>query len=993
MMICWTPEAVSKSLFNVANLTRGQTDYFLASHTPIQSIRDDRAGFAYTEEALFRSLFDPSQNEVMAIIHGEPGSGKSHLIRWLKLRAERAEVEGELKEFRSVLVQRVSGSLREALEQMIEQLGEEFAGYLHPVRSALSAISETTARATLAMHLALELGPRRADRGLPSLDSELEGLGDFFTQGTREFFLRDNGVIDLNIKLLNQASEISQRQTPPEFLPKDFEVPERWLSNTKTAASVEALGYALLLQPELREQAARFCNEALPKALAAMTGLTGGVLQSVLGEIRRDLFKKDQKLAVFIEDVSVMSAIGLEVVNAFEPQTKEGQCRIVSVLGMVDTGRTSYEALPANQRQRSTHLVSVGGDVLREWRQDRTALAKFAARYLNVTRMQPAEVTELANQRRQGRDVGLSACDRCEVKMECHAAWGSVELGSTQIGMFPFTVDAPGLLLNQLKIADLHTPRGLIMHVLRPILKSAPALPGNFPQDNVVALSPKEPEWWTAFASRFCGSWKESDQRRLRLLARAWITADTADQAASELSRLIAPLGFPPFTSSMRPGGKKKNEETTSRIAEPAGISPKLQQMLNDVAAWERGEGAPDAEVRGWLLALIQKGIPWEEDAEIPAVVWRKLDNKGTIEFEGGQTRSITATYRIQIRRTAETAKMLGALARYHTYKNWDFENAEVHKRDVARWLRSAAPEIREQLKPKLEHTEAPVRAAVQFLAVADAMATRRKLPDGATEIVARLLDPSMLEVQCCSNEALALSQEIRRIRPQILAMVAAELDAPQGTGGCVYIDPVPILKVAIALEKSELPVVPDQLTKNSPRHKALDACKALPSLSVVLQKELEALDEVVSATASAIECQESQDPEALARSVEEYCSALSGLRETQKKVNMLVPHEQFTPLWTAGVYTQQREVWGNALRTARKLVAAGESEPLLFFNPAKVLEANRSLRIAEGYVVSVEEEYELVRKGLIAEGDPQELAKQVAKHLADIAATGGKQC
>jgi hypothetical protein len=156
-MICWTPEAVSKSLFSAANVTRAQTDYFLASHTPIQSIRDDRTGFAYTEEALFKSLFDPAQNEVMAIVHGEPGSGKSHLIRWLKLRAERAEIDGELTEFRSVMVQRESGSLKAALDQMIVQLGEEFAGYLHPVRSALSAISETTARATLAMNLALEL--------------------------------------------------------------------------------------------------------------------------------------------------------------------------------------------------------------------------------------------------------------------------------------------------------------------------------------------------------------------------------------------------------------------------------------------------------------------------------------------------------------------------------------------------------------------------------------------------------------------------------------------------------------------------------------------------------------------------------------------------------------------------------------------------------------------------------------------------------------------
>ncbi len=992
-MICWTPEAISRSLFNVANLTHAQTDYFLASHTPIRAIRDDRSGFTYTEETLFNSLFDPAQNEVLAIIHGEPGSGKSHLIRWLKLRAERAEAAGELQNFRSVLVHRVSGSLKEALEQMIEQLGEEFAGYLHPVKSALSAISETTARATLAMHLALELGPRRADRGLPRLDLELESLGDLFIQGTQAFFLVNGGVIDRNITLLNQASEIAQRQSPPEFVPKDFEVPERWLSNTKTSASVEALGYALLVQPELREQAARVCNEALPKALAAMTGLSGGVLQSVLGDIRRDLLRKGQQLAVFIEDVSVMSAIGLEVVNAFEPQTKEGQCRLISVLGMVDTGRTSYEALPANQRQRSTHLVSVGGDALREWRQDQTALAKFAARYLNVTRLHPADVTKLADQRRSGEDVAMSACEGCKEKEECHDSWGYVDLGAVKVGMFPFTVPAPALLLDQLKSSDLRTPRGLIMHVLKPVLSDAQSLPLHFPQENVVALSPKEPEWWTGFSSRFCGSWKESDQRRLRLLARAWVNADTAEQAAIELLPLLDPLGLPSFTSTPSVGpATTKDEVTPPPTKTPSPVSPKLQQILNDIAAWEREQGVPDAEVRGWLLALIRQGIPWEQDSEIPPIVWRKLDNKGTIEFEGGQTRTLTATYRIQIRRTAEAVKMLGALARYHIHKSWDFEDAEVHKRHVARWLRLVTPEIREQLKPRLGDREEPLRAAVRFLAVADAMANRRKLPDTAAELMARLLDPSMPDTQSCSNEALALSQEIRRIRPQIVDMVIADLDTPQGSGGCVYIDPVPILKCAITLDKYELPVFPESLPRSSPRYKPLDACRALPSLSEVLQKELESLDDLISATATAIECQAPGDPEALAQAVEHYCVALSSLRDVQKKVNMLVPHEQFTPLWTAGVYAQQRDVWGNALRAARDLVTSAQLEPVLFFNPAKVIEANRTLRVAEAYVLAVEEEYQQVRKGLTAEGDPKELAQQLTEHLTDIASIGGKE-
>jgi len=118
---CWTREGVQNSLYNVANLSASHADYFLASHTPIRGLKDDRTGDTYTEEQLFQSLFDPSRNEVMGIVHGEPGSGKSHLIRWLKLRTEVAVEDGDLSEVRSVLVRRIAGSFKEALQQIIEQ--------------------------------------------------------------------------------------------------------------------------------------------------------------------------------------------------------------------------------------------------------------------------------------------------------------------------------------------------------------------------------------------------------------------------------------------------------------------------------------------------------------------------------------------------------------------------------------------------------------------------------------------------------------------------------------------------------------------------------------------------------------------------------------------------------------------------------------------------------------------------------------------------------
>src|SRR5437667_1233598 len=88
MTACWSREGVSKALANTANLARSESHYFLASHAPFRRIQNDRTQTYFSETELFDALFRASHRNVQAIVHGEPGSGKSHLIHWLKLRCE-----------------------------------------------------------------------------------------------------------------------------------------------------------------------------------------------------------------------------------------------------------------------------------------------------------------------------------------------------------------------------------------------------------------------------------------------------------------------------------------------------------------------------------------------------------------------------------------------------------------------------------------------------------------------------------------------------------------------------------------------------------------------------------------------------------------------------------------------------------------------------------------------------------------------------------------
>ena len=215
---CWTLDAVAEAITSIAKIDASQTHYFLASHAPIKHVRDDRTEEGFTEEEIFQMFLKGSPREVLALVHGDPGSGKSHLIHWLKLRCESALKKGELKKLVPVLIQRRTGSLKDALEQMIHQLGEEFAIYLTPVQEALNKISDATARDKLAAELGLELGPRRADRGRKDLPRDLRNLRETCTsKGFRRWLCRDNGVIAHTIKRLTQGSDSNERESLPKF--------------------------------------------------------------------------------------------------------------------------------------------------------------------------------------------------------------------------------------------------------------------------------------------------------------------------------------------------------------------------------------------------------------------------------------------------------------------------------------------------------------------------------------------------------------------------------------------------------------------------------------------------------------------------------------------------------------------------------------------------------------------------------------------------------
>src|SRR6185503_4695499 len=86
----------------------------------------------------------------------------------------------------------------------------------------------------------------------------------------------------------------------------------------------------------LREQAAQRANGHLRQAIAGLTGLRGHTLNEIFRAIRQEMQRRDEALALFVEDVSTLSVLDEELVNALQPLNDRTLCPLLSVLGMTE---------------------------------------------------------------------------------------------------------------------------------------------------------------------------------------------------------------------------------------------------------------------------------------------------------------------------------------------------------------------------------------------------------------------------------------------------------------------------------------------------------------------------------------------------------------------------------------------------------------------------------------------------------------------------------
>lgn len=501
---CWRAEDARRMF--VTEALEGDDAIFLATHSPIRGFevagRDAGEIEEDDEQAILEALSNPQRRHAFCVVQGEPGSGKSHLIRWLSINWP---VESDVK----LLLRRADGSLEGALRQLKERLPPEFAGLFDRLRERQRANPQGRAN-VFAVTLGVSLEPghfskplddeqwcaefapadligfadiRRAWQAPARILNLLEGAGGERNSATAAFDLFDiEGLADACHRYLKvsavsaRAVELARRlEHEADIIRRHRE--QQWLADELAAEIPEQAPTSLALMGALNARR----NEAIRNVM----GVSAEGLKTLFREVREALATRDQRLVLLLEDITSWEGLDDSLMDVLVDNAEtagfDGQAPICPLISVVGVTPDFYERLPGNVSQRITHEIKLGHShgglqdvaTMRE-ADDRRA---FVARYLAATRAGLPALEGWKKELASDAEVPPpNPCQGCERRPTCFATFGD-EHG---VGLFPFTDHALDRFFDGLKENDggqtWRTPRGMLQAVLRPNLIQPEAL-------------------------------------------------------------------------------------------------------------------------------------------------------------------------------------------------------------------------------------------------------------------------------------------------------------------------------------------------------------------------------------------------------------------------------------------------------------------------------------------------------------------------------------
>ena len=794
-VVCWDPERVARVMRIDADAALPAV--FMAVHTeePLEFQRPE--GRRSAREFLDDFLTVPG--DVRAVVIGDSGSGKSHLVRWVELN-----IPTDRADLRVVSVPRSGTSLRWIVRRLIEVLPPDLQG---DYREKLVAAPDSPARFNeleLRLLAELALALERSEHG-DEIDAELAvGLNAFFLDpAMRERHAGQTGIVADLVKHITSLSGREDRDTRRRFEESDLHLDSALATHHDFAAPTVTFLRVLHGNPQLRDRAVRLVNDHLDAAVAQTLGLGAVELTELLSGIRRHLRSQNQTLVLLVEDFVRTEGIDRALLDALI-DSGDDLCDL-RLLIAVTTGYYERELL-ATQKTRLQYIINLDRRPVLD---DGDRLAPFAARYLNALRAQDGALERWYKESRSGGFASPlpNRCAGCEHREPCHAAFGSRSLdGSGQVGLYPFTDLALGNMARRARQRSPEgsavDPRSVLRDILSPVAgdRRAQALAdGNFPDANLVA-NHGGAELPLHVQEQVRAQSRDQAERHLALLELWSVRSGEATQLPTGIYEAFS---LDPLQLGGAPPPETAEATEPAPVAQPSPTIPRsVQRRLDAIGAWHNGGPMTDVtnDFRRLVMNAVVAAIDWDGEGLERAVfagrrAGRASDSfqQTSIDFVRQDTRErvVAAKLRLPLNDAPDTwlrtARALEGLVNFDHHGHWRFAQAREQllavSEEVPLWAEHVANQLRRLHDPEQEWD--PAASAVELLAVGAALASRPPQADASIpERLAAILDegwPDPGEVEVRSDRWHALYRRIHARRSDLRELVLAHASAMKG--------------------------------------------------------------------------------------------------------------------------------------------------------------------------------------------------------------------
>jgi hypothetical protein len=467
--LCWTPEDAADLPTEAVVASRA---FFFATHAPLKIHRSDPNGRLQdardlvNEEAVRSDFLNRrlSGGVLLMPVIGESGTGKSHLVRWIREKTPSTVARQViyLPKSQTSLKAVVKALLAEVKSAALDQLRDD-------VDRMSSGLDQSGLEQRLVNQLQEALVAAPMETGAARVLSGKKGLPVLLLDPhVRDHLLRSGALIPQMAKSILNDRGKNEKDRPLEFTTEDL--PLDILDVKQAAADTQKMLQLLGARPELQGAAVRMLNAQVEFAVANATTIGAGRLQNAMIEVRREFSRQGKEIVLLIEDFAVIQGFQRDLLDALiEVADRDGRSDLAPIRTLMAVTSGYYGSLPDTvlTRVRAATGYIYDLDAQFDPHVGMSETSSFVGRYLNAARLGQEELEKHGAQ----EDIPvLNACDICDFRKQCHEAFGRSGEGH---GLYPFNEStlrrairarpAPGVI-------GAFNPRVVIGEVVRNVL-------------------------------------------------------------------------------------------------------------------------------------------------------------------------------------------------------------------------------------------------------------------------------------------------------------------------------------------------------------------------------------------------------------------------------------------------------------------------------------------------------------------------------------------